>query len=285
MLVALACITVGTLSSVFAFAQTTQLIVIELNSRTADEVIPLLKPMLARGGTISGLKDKLIIHTTPENLAQLQSMLDVIDARPRRLLISVGQERGGQDETRDISVSGSIGNDNVRIILPDNSESTTRKDASQLPNEQNSVQIRANETRSVSSLRVSQRVQVLEGNSAFIGTGESVPLQGRSTASSADTRETIGFQETLSGFYATPRTQGNRVNIQLAAAADMAIDRTTGIAQIQRVTTVVSGRIGEWIEVGGIGELSGQRQGAIGARQSSGSRGNKRIYIKVDEIK
>jgi hypothetical protein len=65
----------------------------------------------------------------------------------------------------------------------------------------------------------------------------------------------------------------------------MAIDRRTGVAQIQRVSTVVSGRIGEWIEVGGVSEISGQRQSATGARQSSGSHGNKRIYIKVDEIK
>jgi hypothetical protein len=42
--------------------------VIELNARTTDEVIPLLEPMLACGGTIGGLRDKLIIRTTPANL-------------------------------------------------------------------------------------------------------------------------------------------------------------------------------------------------------------------------
>lgn len=47
MLVALACITVGALLPLPVSAQSTQLVVIELNTRTADEVIPLLKPMLA----------------------------------------------------------------------------------------------------------------------------------------------------------------------------------------------------------------------------------------------
>jgi len=284
-LVALACITVGALLPLQVSAQSTQLVVIELNSRTADEVIPLLKPMLARGGTISGLKDKLIIRTTPENLAVLRSMLDVVDARPRRLLITVGQERDGLEETREIRVSGSIGNDNVRIVLPDTSESAAMERAGELQSEQISVQVRANSTRSDTSMQISQTVQVLEGGTAFIGVGESIPLRERSAVGGVSSQETIGFQETVSGFYAIPRVRGNRVNVQLAAAADTVIDRRSGAAHIQRVTTVVSGRIGEWIEVGGISEISSERQAEIASRRGGASRGQKRIYIKVEEIR
>jgi len=266
-------------------AQSTQLVVIELNSRTADEVIPLLKPMLARGGTISGLKDKLIIRTTPENLAVLRSMLDVVDARPRRLLIAVGQERDGLGETREIGVSGSIGNDNVRIVLPGASESGANERAAKLQSEQNSVQVRANSTRSDTSLQVTQMVHVLAGGTAFIGVGESIPLRERSAVGGVSSHETIGFQETVSGFYAIPRVQGNRVTVQLAAAADTVIDRRSGAAHIQRVTTVVSGRIGEWIEVGGIGEVSSERQAEIASRRGGASHSQKRIYIKVEEIR
>jgi len=283
--VALACITVGALLPLQVSAQSTQLVVIELNSRTADEVIPLLKPMLARGGTISGLKDKLIIRTTPENRAVLRSMLDVVDARPRRLLITVGQERDGLEETREIRVSGSIGNDNVRIVLPDTSESAAMERAGELQSEQISVQVRANSTRSDTSMQISQTVQVLEGGTAFIGVGESIPLRERSAVGGVSSQETIGFQETVSGFYAIPRVRGNRVNVQLAAAADTVIDRRSGAAHIQRVTTVVSGRIGEWIEVGGGSEIASEQQAEIASRRGSASRGQRRIYIKVEEIR
>lgn len=284
-LVALACIIAGALLPLQVSAQSTQLVVIELNSRTADEVIPLLKPMLAPGGTISGLKDKLIIRSTPENLAELRSMLDVVDARPRRLLITVGRDRDGLDETREIGVSGSIGNDNVRIVLPDTSESAAMERAGELHSKQNSVQVRANSTRSDTSLQVSQTVQVLDGGTAFIGVGESIPLRERSAVGAVSSHETIGFQETVSGFYAVPRVRGNRVNVQLAAAADTVIDRRSGAAHIQRVTTVVSGRIGEWIEVGGISEATSERQAEIASRRGGASRSQKRIYIKVDEIR
>jgi hypothetical protein len=284
-IMALAYITVAALLPLSVSAQTTQLVVIELNSRTAEEVIPLLKPMLARGGTISGLKDKLIIRTTPANLAELRSMLDIIDARPRRLLITVGQQRDAFDETREIEVSGSIGNDSVRIVLPHSTESSNTGTGAELQSEQNSVQLRANSTRANASMRIAQTVQVLEGGAAFIGVGESIPLRERSAVGGAGTGETIGFQETVSGFYAIPRTQGNRVSIRLAAAADTVIDHRTGAAHIQRVTTVVSGRIGEWIEVGGITGLAEQWQTEIAASRGGDSQSQKRIYIKVEEIK
>ena len=284
-LVALACVTVSALLPLQVSAQSTRLVVIELNSRTADEVIPLLKPMLAHGGTLSGLKDKLIIRTTPENLAVLRGMLDVIDAQPRSLLITVGQDRDGLDETREIGVSGSIGNDNVRIVLPNTSDLEGKERAAKSQSEQNSVQVQANSTRSDTALQVTQTVRVLDGGTAFIGTGESIPIRERPAVGGVSSHETIGFQEALSGFYAVPRVQGNRVTVQLATAADTIIDRRSGAAHIQRVTTVVSGRIGEWIEVGGIGEVTSNRQAEIASRRGGASRSQKRIYIKVEEIR
>jgi hypothetical protein len=145
--------------------------------------------------------------------------------------------------------------------------------------------VRANSTRSDTSLQVTQTVQVLAGGTAFIGVGESIPLRERSAVGGVNSHETIGFQETVSGFYAIPRVQGNRVTVQLAAAADTVIDRRTGAAHIQRVTSIVSGRIGEWIEVGGIGEVSSEQQAEIASRRGGASHSQKRIYIKVEEIR
>ena len=43
-----------------AHAQQTTLEVITLNSRNAEEVIPILKPLLAPQGTITGLNNRLV---------------------------------------------------------------------------------------------------------------------------------------------------------------------------------------------------------------------------------
>ena len=49
--------------------------VIPLHYRTAEEVIPILQPMLARDGAISGFRGQLVIRTTPENLAEMKRIL------------------------------------------------------------------------------------------------------------------------------------------------------------------------------------------------------------------
>lgn len=272
-------------------AQQTRLVVIELHTRTAEEVIPLLQPMLVRGGTISGLKDKLIIRTTPANLVELQNMLDVLDVRPRRLLITVKRDTGKSRNDREIEVSGSVGNDSVRVKVPGTTGSPDLPGSSgdavaqDSQNQENRIQIRASAARSNASGQSLQTLQVNEGTAAFIGVGESVPIRERSAVGGAAGRETIGFQEAATGFYAIPRIKGDRVTVQLASSADTVLDRRSGAAHIQRITSVVSGRIGEWIEVGGVTELADAQHAEIASGRRSESHDQGRVYIKVEEIR
>jgi type II secretory pathway component GspD/PulD (secretin) len=53
--------------------------VISLRHRTADQIIPVLRPLLEPGGVLSGQYSSLIIRTSPENLAQIRAALDAID--------------------------------------------------------------------------------------------------------------------------------------------------------------------------------------------------------------
>src|SRR5437773_7830454 len=101
-----------------AQAQQTVLEVIELSYRNADQVIPILKPLLAPGGTISGMQNRVIVRTTPQNLAELRKVLDLVDAMPRMLLISVRQQSTASGTGSEAEVSGSIGSDRARVTVP-----------------------------------------------------------------------------------------------------------------------------------------------------------------------
>src|SRR4249920_184162 len=78
--------------------------VISLRHRTAEQVIPVLRPMLEPGGALSGQYNQLIVRTSPGNLAQIRAVLDSIDQPARRLTISVRFDsaqdgiRGSRDE-------------------------------------------------------------------------------------------------------------------------------------------------------------------------------------------
>ena len=60
--------------------QGTVLEVIPLKYRTAEQIIPTLKPMLDKNGSMSGMQNQLIVRTTPANLAELKKILASLDA-------------------------------------------------------------------------------------------------------------------------------------------------------------------------------------------------------------
>ncbi len=52
-----------------------QLEVIPLQKRMVDEVIQIIRPLVAPGGTVTGMNNQLIIKTTPSNLAEIKQVL------------------------------------------------------------------------------------------------------------------------------------------------------------------------------------------------------------------
>jgi len=267
------------LFSTGAAAQQMQLQVIELYTRTADEMIPLLKPMLAPGGTISGSRDKLAIRTTPENFSDLRKILDTVDAPPRRLLISVRQGRSGQTVDRNVDISGSVGTDGVRVTVPGKASAQGAAGSANRHDDGNRIRIRAGSTRSEIADSTMQTVRVNEGRAAFIRIGESVPIRVDSN------NDAVEYHDVVVGFYAIPRVRGDEVTVQLATSADTVIDRRTGAAEVQRISSVVTGRLGEWLEVGGISLDSASDETGIIYYRKDGSRDQRRIFVLVEEVR
>src|SRR5678816_2921450 len=63
--------------------------VFPLRHRTADQVLPALRPLMEPGATLTGQGTQLIVRTSPGNLAELRRALDDLDRPLRRLQISV----------------------------------------------------------------------------------------------------------------------------------------------------------------------------------------------------
>ena len=57
-----------TLAAAWADAEPTVTEVIPLRYRTADEIIPVLRPLLPQDAVLSGLNNKLIVRTTPASM-------------------------------------------------------------------------------------------------------------------------------------------------------------------------------------------------------------------------
>jgi type II secretory pathway component GspD/PulD (secretin) len=248
--------------------------VIQLKYRTAEQVIPTLRPMVEPGGAISGMQSTLVIRATRANLAQLKQIVASIDTMPRRLIISVRQDAGAAFEQRAAGVSGTIGGD-VRAGI---NEPARRRSG---------VAIGAIDARGSVDDRVTSQVQALEGSPAFIATGLSVPVRSAVVTPAPGgpvAQRTTSFQNLNTGFHVIPRVSGDRVFLDIAPERAAPGQQGPGSANYQRIVTTASGRLGEWFQLGGIDQSgastqSGILQGSAGVRASSSS-----VWVKVDEI-
>jgi type II secretory pathway component GspD/PulD (secretin) len=244
-----------------ALAQGT-LEVIPLSHRTAEQVLPVLRPLLEPGGAMSGQSNQLIVRTSAGNLAQIRAALAAIDRPLRRLAISVRFDHAQQEARTGVDADARISNRG------------------------SSADLRIADSRSALEERVDQRIQVLEGGRAVIATGESRPLRERQvyrTPGGAVVTEGTVIQEAATGFEVVPRLSGSNVFLEIAPQRENFAAGAGGAMQSERAATTVSGRLGEWIELGAASASAARSRSSDLSSRESTSSGERRIWVKVEE--
>ena len=288
--------TSGTAARVFGFiiavlfalaaqAQQTVLEVIDLKYRSADQIVPMLKPLLAPGGTITSLQNRVILRTTPQNLAELKKVLDAVDTMPKRLLISVRQEALSASLDNEAVVSGSIGTGDIRATVP--GSRSQQGGTVVIRKGDNVVKGRAISSQSASTDRGVQTVQVLEGNEATIRIGRSVPIRSQSvvqTPHGPQVSQSVQYRDADTGFRVRPRVNGDRVTLEINSRRDTIADPNAQTLNVQRVDTVVSGGLGEWMEIGGVDQSSVQTENGTASRRSNSMSGERKVLLKVELV-
>jgi type II secretory pathway component GspD/PulD (secretin) len=236
-----------------------QLEVIDLHNRTAAEVLPVLQPLVESGGALTGQDYKLFARVSKANLAQLRQALASIDRQPRSLLISVRNATRQDIEREQVGVAAQVGQG------------------------RGSVSVLATESGSTRQGEGVASVRVLEGNAASIANGQSVPVvtsvlaRGGSRPLVAGTLE---YRQLSSGYLVTPRVNGESVTLQIDQQSQRAGDRG-GIAT-QSLSTQASGRLGAWIELGGVTESGSTTSSTLGGRSFSTQSDQRSVWVKVE---
>ena len=281
---ALACIVVLGCSAAIQ-AQQTVLEVIDLRYRSADQIVPLLTPLLAPGGTISSLQNRVIVRTTPQNLAELHKVLDAIDTLPRRLMISVRREPAGTGLASETEISGSIGTDGARASARG---SRTKQGATvEVRKGDNVARSRMLNSQSAATDRGVQTLQVLEGNEALVRIGQSVPVRSGSaiqTPQGTQISNSVEYRDADTGFRVRPRVNGNRVTLEISLWRDTLAAHNSQTFNGQGIETIVSGRLGEWIEIGGMVQSRTQTEGETISRSTGSTRSDSKVFLKVEQL-
>lgn len=259
--------------------------ILTLRYRTAEQVLPQLRPLLEPGAALTGTGGKLFVRTSARNLADLRRVLDELDRAPRRLMISVRQGGERQEEARGAEVSGEVGlGGKVRVISSGRGDSRTG--TMEIRRGDDAVRLGAFEARAGRAEHVDQRVQTVEGGSARIDIGRSVPLPVRQTVRTPGgsiVADTVVYRDVTTGFMVEPRLAGERVTLDIRPTLDTP-GRFPGSADIQHLATTVSGRLGEWIELGGsLRETANAGAGAL-SYETRGGRDERGVWLKVEEL-
>jgi type II secretory pathway component GspD/PulD (secretin) len=262
--------------SALGLARADEVEVIQLKYRTAEQMIPMLRPLLEPGGGLSGMQSTVVIRASRANIAQLKQVVASLDTMPRRLLISVRQDAGGSFERRGAGVSGTVAGGDVRVGV------------NEPPRPQSGVTIGVYDSRGNVDDRMTSQVQALEGSPAYIATGQSVPVPNTvvtRTPSGSVVQSTTTYQDIASGFYVIPRVSGDRVFLDIAPQRASPGQQGPGSANYQQIVTTASGRLGEWFQLGGIDQSATRSQSGILYGASGARTGASSVWVRVDEIR
>ncbi len=254
-------------------ARADELEVIELRYRTAEQIIPTLRPLVEPGGALSGMQSTLMIRASRANIAQLRQVIATLDRMPRRLLISVRQDAAGSFERRDVRASGTIAGGDVRVGV------------NEPPRRESGVSISARDAQGARDDRFTSQVQALEGSPAYIAIGQSVPVPETvvtQTPGGSVVRSTTTYRNASSGVAVIPRISGDRVFLDIAPQT--ARPGGAGAVNYQQIVTTASGRLGEWFPLGGIDQSAVRSQSGVLSSGSAARTATSSVWVKVDEI-
>lgn len=260
--------------STAAFADEVE--VIQLNYRTAEQMIPTLRPLLAPGGAVTGMQSSLVIRSSRANIEELKRVIAALDRAPRRLLISVRQDAGATATDRGVAAGATVSGDSGRVSVGQGAPAGS------------GVNVRIQDATRSGEDRITQQVQALEGSPAYIGVGQSVPVPTRSVTrgpGGAVVSETVVYRDTGTGFYVLPRVSGDRVTLEINPQRETPGRHGPGSVSSQRIGTTASGRLGEWFELGGIDQSATRDERGVLSSGTTSRQAASRVWVKVDEIK
>lgn len=229
--------------------------IIQLQHRSADELMPHIQPLLGPRDALTGTGYRLIVRTSPGRLNQIREVIAELDQPVRQLRLTVRVEDRAQHDQQRIDPAGEI-DAQGRVVRR---YTTTRRNGEQW-------------------------VRVQEGQQAHIREGEVIPM-----ASIAYLRRDgtlvggVDYQGLDRGFVVTPHLMPDgRVRLHIVQIAERESPAGGGRIETRGLETVVTIETGEWVDLGGtVGRSRMDDQRIIGTQRTR-DRDAGAVLVKVD---
>ena len=229
--------------------------VIPLRHRPAAELVPVLQSMIGRDGVVASLDTRLVVRATPEAMARIKALLPELDLPLRSVWITVRQAGRRQEG----SAAGGV------TVQGGSGTWTTRDGGTTTTTTRRTTATGAFSAGSTSgSDEATQRLRAVEGQPAYIGLGQAQAVP-QVVVGPGGVATGAAYVEAATGFWVLPRLSGQLVTLELATSQDAF---TAAGLERRGVEATVSGRLGEWIQVGSHDLQGRERQGgaSVGGR-------------------
>jgi type II secretory pathway component GspD/PulD (secretin) len=248
--------------------------IIHLKHRLAVEIMPVIRPLLAPEDALTSRDNQIILRTDARTLAEIKKLLQTLDRPARNVLITVRNINQRDLDAQGYALSG-------RVHLGDNTATAEDSDKyrASLRLRQRTYSNRLNDT---------YQLRVIEGQPAFIQTGQVVPYRQRQLYGSHNypgVGNTVIFRDVSSGFFVVPRLNGDLVTLEIHPKSESLDVRGDGRTNVQRAATYISGQLGEWLTLGGADESFLHDTSGVVYRTGRKSKQQNVMQVKVELVK
>lgn len=256
--------------------------VIPLKHHMAEELIPVLRPLLAPGESITGMDTRLVVRASRATQSQINHALGELDRPRRNLRISV-RHGGDRYEQRDaIGAAGEVRQGNTRIVVTGAGSGSITTG----PTGPDSA-VRLHAGHQVHTTRDSsiQTLVVLDGGRGYLRIGESIPQVQTFLALAGHRLQAIAgiqYQDVTTGFDVEPRLLGEQVHLVISPRLAFRSAQGAEIVNFQELRTTVTMKPGEWTEVGSaVGAANEVNRQIFSTRRLSGEE-TSQFWLRVD---
>lgn len=249
--------------AICAAADTTRIEQIQLQNRNAQEMIPLVRPLVGKEGGVSGQGYVLILRATDAQIEDIKNVVRQLDQSARRFIISVEQVN---DNNRAREESGADG----RVVIDNGGASGT-------------VTIRGAKTGDRDGGSVRQQVMVSEGSSGYIQFGQRMPEGTRlrfAPGAGVIFEESSGWIDLTTGFQVTPRLlPDDTVQLTIRVQGETPDAASPRTIRTQNMETSVRIPLNQWVTLGA-SEEAFQSSGS-GIVHRTQSRGAESLVLRI----
>jgi type II secretory pathway component GspD/PulD (secretin) len=263
-----------------------ELRVITLRHRLPEELAPALRPLLGPGESVSSFNGKLIVRASPTTLAQIERALAELDSARRNLRITVRHASEREAQELSASVSGTLRSDNARVTVTGTGDRPPGGGSIRHEDPNGNVTLQGERRITTARENLTQTLTVLDGGHAFLRIGESVPvvqpflaLAGRRLTAVAG----IDYYDVVTGFDVAPRLRGDTVELAIAPRLSFRSNQGMQTVDFRELSTTVSVKLGEWLDLGGAVESANEiNRHILAATRRHDSGDQTRFLVRVD---